>query len=177
MDETKEQEYVQRFQRLLDYLSKLKQQNSNNNDPLSVSSPSSEKINIRIVTSNVLSDMNESTNTIASSSDQQDSNKKGRKQQPRIVEDDVQHFIVPLRRKDGRDGENKFEWMELVMDGTFYTNRSYMMTIQWLVASANKVDTQTHLLHRRCTQYGKISVFMLFICRHLPRYNIISNVI
>ena len=32
--------------------------------------------------------------------------------------------------------------------------RTFRMTIQWLVAVANKIDQQAQLLHRRCSQYG-----------------------
>lgn len=59
-------------------------------------------------------------------------------------------FIVDLRKK--RDDKN--EWMELIHDSTCDTQRTFRMTIQWLVAVASKIDQQAQLLHRRCSQYG-----------------------
>jgi len=60
------------------------------------------------------------------------------------------HFVVDLRKK--KDDTN--EWMELIHDSTCDTQRTFRITIQWLVAVASKIDQQAQLLHRRCSQYG-----------------------
>jgi len=50
----------------------------------------------------------------------------------------VKHYIIQLR-KGTRD---KYEWLELVMDATFDTQRTFRIDIHWLVASGSKVEAQ-----------------------------------
>ena len=68
----------------------------------------------------------------------------------RGTSDSMVRFTVQLR-KGKRD---PFEWIEISVDSTFDTSRSYRIMFNWLVASSGKVETQVQLLHRRCSQYG-----------------------
>jgi len=59
-------------------------------------------------------------------------------------------FRVPLD-KGKRD---KYDWMEIVIEKTFDTRRTFRIMFHWLVASAIKVEAQIQLLARRCILYG-----------------------
>ena len=71
-------------------------------------------------------------------------------QQSWNVGSNQRHFRVPLKK----GSTEKYQWMEMVMDSTFDTGRTYKIMLHWLVASAIKVEAQVQLLQRRCTQYG-----------------------
>jgi len=62
----------------------------------------------------------------------------------------VKTFCVPLV-KGKRD---KYEWMEMVIDSTVDTRRTFRIMFHWLVANAIKVEAQVQLLARRCAKYG-----------------------
>lgn len=62
----------------------------------------------------------------------------------------MKRFIVHLRK--GK--QDRYEWMEIALDSTFDTRRSYRIMTNWLVASSSKVETQVQLLQRRCIQFG-----------------------
>lgn len=119
---SKEQEYVNKFQRLVEYLTRLQQKES------------TRKIEVKIVMG-AHSDPDGGTESNGA--------RKG-------ALDSVIRFVVQLR-KGQRD---KYEWMEIVIDSSFDPRRTYRIMINWLVASANKVEAQIQLLQRRCTQYG-----------------------
>eukprot|EP00980_Cylindrotheca_fusiformis_P010443 scaffold2322_cov135-Cylindrotheca_fusiformis.AAC.2 len=68
----------------------------------------------------------------------------------RVSSDAMVRFAVQLRRRK----RDPFEWLEIAIDSTFDTRRSYRITFNWLVASTSKIDAQIQLLHRRCTQFG-----------------------
>jgi len=126
-DLSKELEYVQKFQRLLEYISKLQQKELQHN-----------KVDVKILTSQ---------------SFEQNEAKKGEGiagSTWRKTLDDAKHLIVPLRK--GNRG--KFEWLEIVLDSIFDSRKTYRITIQWLVATSKKVEAQIQLLQRRCSQYG-----------------------
>uniref|UniRef100_A0A6V2K027 DEPDC5 C-terminal domain-containing protein n=4 Tax=Ditylum brightwellii TaxID=49249 RepID=A0A6V2K027_9STRA len=116
-----EQEYVGKFQRLLEYLNKLQQKDLQ------------QKMEIKIITS--MEDVKDKGPTIGTN---------------RLGKNTVKRFVVDLR-KSKRDN---YAWMEMVLDSSFSTNRTFKINFQWLVASASKVEAQVQLLQRRCTQYG-----------------------
>lgn len=60
------------------------------------------------------------------------------------------HFRVPLKK----GSTEKNQWMEMVLDSTFDTRKTYKIMLHWLVANAIKVEAQVQLLQRRCAQYG-----------------------
>jgi len=59
-------------------------------------------------------------------------------------------FTIPLRK----NRNEKYEWIEMVLDSVFDTSRTYHIKFHWLVASAIRVDALIQLLQRRCIQYG-----------------------
>jgi hypothetical protein len=122
-DVVSEQEYIAKFQRLVEYLSKLREKEDPHDDlDIKIVSSADEKLNQR---------------------DEVMAARRG-------TSDAMVRFTVQLR-KGKRD---PFEWIEIAVDSTFDTARSYRIAINWLVASSAKVETQVQLLHRRCTQYG-----------------------
>ena len=132
-DTIKEQEYVQKFHRLLEYILKLQQKGT------------SEK-NIDIITT--------------SSSDEI------RKQKQKS--NDLKNFVrctIPLVK--GK--REKYEWMDILLDSSFDTRRSYHIMVHWLVASGSKVDAHIQLLYRRCSQYGLNLV-------SVPQYSVSSAI-
>jgi hypothetical protein len=68
----------------------------------------------------------------------------------REAADMMKRVTVQLRK--GK--HDPYEWLDIAVEPTFDTRRSYRIMIQWLVASSNKVESQIQLIHRRCTQYG-----------------------
>jgi hypothetical protein len=122
-DVVSEQEYIAKFQRLVEYLSKLREKEDPHDDlDIKIVSSADEKLNRR---------------------DEVMAARRG-------TSDAMVRFTVQLR-KGKRD---PFEWIEIAVDSTFDTARSYRIMLNWLVASSAKVETQVQLLHRRCTQYG-----------------------
>jgi hypothetical protein len=111
----KEAEYVKKFQRFLEYVSK---------QLLEDIGP--EQMAIKVVTSD-----KEKQNDVPGA-------------------DRFKNFRVPLKK----GSTEKYQWMEMVMDSTFDTRRTYKIMLHWLVASAIKVEAQVQLLQRRCAQYG-----------------------
>lgn len=112
IDSQGENDYLCKFQRLVEYLGKLHPKDEAKN------------FSIEIVTTSSDADPK------ASSGDKR--------------------FVADLRKK--RD--DKYEWMELVLDSNCDTRRTFRLTIQWLVCVASKIDQQAKLLQRRCSQYG-----------------------
>jgi hypothetical protein len=119
-----EQEYLDKFHRLLEYLNKLKEKDDSQTTDL----------NVKIV---------KKADKIDTETDQVSST-------PGIARNSMERFYVDLR-KNKRDA---LEWMEVVIDSTLDTSWSYRIMLHWLVASSGKVDNQIQLLQRRCTQYG-----------------------
>jgi len=124
-DVAAEQEYIAKFQRLLEYLNKLREKDDSKDTTLGV----------KIVSSRDKQPAAE-TDPVSST--------------PGIARNSMRRFYVQLR-KGKRD---PLEWMEVVIDSTFDTTWSYRIMLHWLVASSGKVDAQIQLLQRRCTQYG-----------------------
>jgi hypothetical protein len=116
-----EQEYISKFKRLLEYLSKLREDTQGGPEVTIISS------------ANTRTDMRDEVLTSRRSST-----------------DAMKRFTVQLR-KGKRD---PFEWVEIAIDSTFDTARSYRIMFNWLVASSAKVEAQVQLLLRRCTQFG-----------------------
>ena len=112
IDSHGENDYLCKFQRLVEYLGKLHPKDEAKN------------FSIEIVTA---------------SSDADPKSSSGDKR-----------FVADLRKK--RD--EKFEWMQLVLDSNCDTRRTFRLTIHWLVCVASKIDQQAKLLQRRCSQYG-----------------------
>jgi len=113
----KEAEYVNKFQRFKEYVSK---------QLLEDIGP--EQMEIKVVTN--------------ANRTQQDDAPAGT--------DRFKNFRMPLKK----GSTEKYQWMEMVMDSTFDTRRTYKIMLHWLVASAIKVEAQVQLLQRRCAQYG-----------------------
>jgi hypothetical protein len=68
----------------------------------------------------------------------------------RDMTDSMIRFSVQLVR--GK--KDTFEWVEVAINETFDTSKSYRIMFNWLVASSAKVENQLNLLQRRCTQFG-----------------------
>jgi hypothetical protein len=122
-DAAAEMEYVNRFEKLLSYLEKLRDKNE-----------SSSRLNVEFVTSK-----------LPRKDDNNDLLYSGRD-----MTDTMIRFSVQLVR--GK--KDPFEWIEIAIDPTFDTSRSYRIMCNWLVATSAKVETQVQLLQRRCTQFG-----------------------
>lgn len=122
-DADAEMEYVNRFEKLLSYLEKLRDKNE-----------SASKLNVKFVTS---------------TQPRKDDNKE-LLNSGRDMTDSMIRFTVQLVR--GK--KDPFEWIEIAIDPTFDTSRSYRIMCNWLVATSAKVETQVQLLQRRCTQFG-----------------------
>jgi hypothetical protein len=123
-DSAVEKEYISKFQRLLDYLNKLREKETS----------STPALDIKIVSS--FDDTTKETGPIAST--------------PGIARNSMQRFYVELRKRK----RDPYEWMEVVVDSTFNTAWSYRIMFHWLVASSGKVDAQVQLFQRRCSQFG-----------------------
>ena len=119
-----EQDYVAKFERLVEYLEKLREREDS----------SESSLDIKIVST--ADEPNYKTEDVS----------KAR----RGISESMIRFTVQLR-KGKRD---PFEWIEMAVDSTFDTTRSYRIMFNWLVASSAKVETQIQLLQRRCTQFG-----------------------
>jgi len=120
-----EEEYVSKFQKLLSYLERMREKE----DPAS-------KLDVPIVTSkNRITDNKDDITRMTTRRDMTDS---------------MIRFSVQLLR--GK--KDPFEWIEIAIDPSFDTCKSYRIMFNWLVASSAKVETQLQLLHRRCTQFG-----------------------
>lgn len=118
-----EHEYVGKFKKLLEYLSKLSQAEG---------SAGNFDINI-VLSTDARPDRDASVKiTIFGTKDR------------------MKRFIIDLRK--GK--QDRYEWMEIAMDPSFDTTCSFRIMVNWLVASASKVETQVQLLLRRSTQYG-----------------------
>jgi hypothetical protein len=114
-----EQEYIGKFDRLLGYINKLRE-----------NADSTEPLNIKVVSS---AERDAGASAIIESI-------------PGISWNAMQRFYVKLK-KSKRD--ESFEWMEVVVDSTFDTTWSYRIMFHWLVASAGKVEAQVQMLYRR----------------------------
>lgn len=120
-----EEEYVSKFQKLLSYLEKLREKDE-----------TASKLDVPIITS-------------------KDRNQEGKEDVSRMkarrdMTDSMIRFSVQLLR--GK--RDPFEWIEIAIDPTFDTSKSYRIMFNWLVASSAKVEAQLQLLQRRCTQFG-----------------------
>ena len=122
-DVAAEQDYISKFLRLVEYLSKLR-----------------EKEDMRTALG---------VKIISSADEKQNKREEVLKSRLGISESMIR-FVVQLR-KGKRD---PFEWIEIAIDSTFDTARSYRIMFNWLVASSAKVEAQVQLLHRRCNQFG-----------------------
>jgi hypothetical protein len=122
-DKTEEQNYVDKFQKLLEYLNKLRE-----------SDETEGGLDVQIVTSD----------------DEQVDPREQVTSVRREAADMMKRLTVQLR-KGKRD---PYEWLDIAVEPTFDTRRSYRIMIQWLVASSSKVESQVQLIQRRCTQYG-----------------------
>ena len=122
-NKTEEQAYVEKFQKLLDYLNKLRE-----------SDDSEEGLDVQIF----------------SSDDKRVDPLTWVPLVRREAADMMKRITVQLR-KGKRD---LYEWVDIAVDPSFDTKRSYRIIVQWLAASSSKVETQLQLLQRRCTQYG-----------------------
>lgn len=123
-DVESEEKYVAKFKRLLEYLERLREKDGSTSTPL----------NINIKTS---ADKSKNMSNYAF---------RGR----RDMTDSMLRFTVQLMR--GK--KDTFEWVEMAINQTFDTSKSYRIIFNWLVASSAKVENQITLLQRRCTQFG-----------------------
>jgi hypothetical protein len=123
-DVESEEKYVAKFKRLLEYLERLREKDGSTSTPL----------NINIKTS---ADKSKNMSNHAF---------RGR----RDMTDSMLRFTVQLMR--GK--KDTFEWVEMAINQTFDTSKSYRIIFNWLVASSAKVENQITLLQRRCTQFG-----------------------
>jgi hypothetical protein len=123
-DDEAEQEYVDRFQRLLDYLGKLRERDE-----------ASKDLNVTTITRKD-GDRPDPSKTVLSLR--------------RGTTEEMRKFKVRLRR--GK--EDLYEWVEVGLDSVFDTSRSYRIMFNWLVARTSKVEAQVQLVQRRCVQYG-----------------------
>jgi len=121
-NEEAERDYIAKFKKLLDYLSKLRKRDE------------SEGNFVKII----------------SSSDSRPDRDTQVKKTRRSTCDWMKRFSVHLRRSKAE----RYEWMEMAVDPTFDTQRTFRITVNWLVASSSKIETQVQLLQRRCSQYG-----------------------
>lgn len=122
-DEAQEQEYIEKFQKLLEYLNRLRE-----------GGQAEGALEIQIVSS--------------------DAKRVDPKDQAPLVRReavDMMKRITVQLRKSKRD---VYEWVDIAVDPTFDTKRSYRVVVRWLAANSSKVDTQINLIQRRCTQYG-----------------------
>ena len=127
-----EKEYIAKFLRLVEYLEKLREKDD-----------SQSSLAVKII-----------------SSDDEVSNRIGDDvfKLRRGTTDEMIRLTVQLRK--GKRDRDPFEWIEIAIDSTFDTSRSYRIMFNWLAASSPKVDAQVQLLYRRCTQYGlRITTF------------------
>lgn len=122
-DKAEEQAYIEKFQKLLDYLHKLRERDD-----------AEEALQVQVI-----------------SSDDKRVDPKDRVPVVRREAVDMMKRITVQLRKGKRD---LYEWVDIAVDPTFDTRRSYRILVQWLAASSSKVETQMQLLQRRCTQYG-----------------------
>jgi hypothetical protein len=125
-----EKAYIGKFQRLLEYLEKLRETDE-----------SGRPLNIKIVSS---ADKKKAQAEAAGQEGHQVLSTPG------IAGSSMVRFYVQLRK--GKS--SNFEWFECAVDSTFDTTWTFRIMFHWLVASSGKVDTQVQLLQRRCTQYG-----------------------
>ena len=124
-DTGKEQEYVSKFRRLLEYFEKLRKTGDLTLEP---------PLDIEIVLSTKSARVPVSQIPTRSG----------------IERDAMKRFYVHLKRRK----QDPMEWIEIAVDSTFNTIWSFRIIVNWLVASSAKVDTQIQLLQRRCSQYG-----------------------
>lgn len=118
-----EQAYVEKFQKLLDYLNKLREGDD-----------AESALHIDVI-----------------SGDAKREDPKTRVPLTRVGAVDKMKRITVQLRKGKRD---LYEWLDIAVDPTFDTKRSYRMRLEWLAASSSKVDAQIQLILRRATQYG-----------------------
>ena len=119
-----EQEYIDKFKRLLEYLDKIRQKEQSSSD---------EDLVVQI-----LKKMDERTIIVEA-------------QNERLgVTDKMKRFKIRL----GKGNANGYEWVEVSIDSVFETTRTFRIIFNWLVASTSKVEAQVQLLQRRCVQYG-----------------------
>lgn len=128
-----EEEYVTRFQRLLEYLEKLREKDISNTGTQREQSA----LKITIVKQGDTARKGEAEEHAPSST-------------PGIGRESMQRFYIHVRSRK----KEAIEWLEMVVDSTCHTRWSYRIMLNWLVASSNKVDAQIQLLHRRCVQFG-----------------------
>ena len=125
-DPSAEQEYIAKFLRLVEYLEKLREKDD-----------SKRRLSVKV---------------ISSADERRDRKGNDVLSLRRGTTDEMIRLTVQLRKlKRDRD---PFEWIEIAIDSTFDTSRSYRIMFNWLAASSPKVDAQVQLLYRRCTQFG-----------------------
>jgi hypothetical protein len=133
-DKTAENEYIERFRKLEEYLRKLGETSEDSDN---------ERLEIQVVSSDDEGQDPSEELTYA-------------KRRRLGTTELMKRFTIHLK-KGKRD---PYEWMELAVQPKFNTKRTYRIIFNWLVASSSKVDSQVQLLQRRCTQYGlQIFVF------------------
>lgn len=121
--ETEEQAYVEKFQKLLEYLNKLREGDA-----------PEDALDIQIITS-------------------KDKRVDPKELVPFVRREavDMMKRITVQLRKGKRD---LYEWVDIAVDPTFDTRRSFRIVTQWLAASSSKVDAQIQLIQRRALQFG-----------------------
>ena len=124
-----EEQYVAKFKRLLEYLERLREKERDG------STSTSTPLNVQIKTS---------------AEDSKSMKKDGLRGRRGDMTDSMIRFTVQLMR--GK--KDTFEWVEMAINQTFDTSKSYRIIFNWLVASSAKVENQITLLQRRCTQFG-----------------------
>lgn len=123
-DDGAEQDYVDKFKRLLDYLGKLREKDETSKD-----------LDVKIIMKKDDEKVDPSKTVL--------SVRRG-------TTEEMRKFTIRLR-KGKRD---LYEWVEVAFDSVFDTSRSYRIMFNWLIARTSKVEAQVQLLQRRCVQYG-----------------------
>jgi len=116
----KEQEYIKKFQRLLEYILKQRQKRPEENEIEIISSATPDEFC------------------------------RKKKIKSNDYDKSFMRYTIPLAKGESE----KYEWMDILVDSTFDTRKSYHILIHWLVASGSRVENHVQLLHRRCSQFG-----------------------
>mmetsp|Transcript_18393 Transcript_18393/g.42132 ORF Transcript_18393/g.42132 Transcript_18393/m.42132 type:complete len:304 (-) Transcript_18393:258-1169(-) len=132
--------YLAKFHRLIEYLNKLLPKDT-------------KRIEIAIA--------EDSINTDEQHLPEDDSKSR---RYSRSVQIPIKRFRIPISKHKN----DRYQWMDIVMDSTFDFWRCYRIAFHWLAASGSRLEQQVQSLQRRCTQFG------LFLVS-LPEYSALSD--
>lgn len=130
--------YANKFQRLLEYINK---QLGNG-----------EVVEVKIANNDLLTSK---SNLIPAST--------SHKRRPIRPLHRTNRYTIKLSR-----GQEKYQWLNIVLDQTFSITKTYRISFHWLVACGDKVEKHISLLQRRSSQYGLNLI-------SYPQYSMSSN--